>query len=270
MYDVKTLVYNGMPLRIAQIDSKRWWSLTDVCSKALGYVRFNHIRKRLNANEAKTISIKNESSFGGRRMTFVNEDGLRKILSHVDKPESENFKRWLTTEMKIPIVAPSKPSAKPELQIKPSAEAGLQRAQMLIRIAEHKAVPKDEQLRLLSMAAKELTGKELHFESTEPLEVDSELMKLPEVTGFIKQKKTEKLSGCQLDFYPAEYIAKRIGVTAKEFDKLATDHKLKSKYSGIWQEVLTPQGKAREFMYLNGAPYFYRGNGKFADITHIR
>ena len=263
MQEIQTIDYKGLPVRIAYIGSNRWWSLTDVCNKALGYVQFNHIRKRLNADDSKTVSIKNETGFGGRRMTFVSEDGLRKILSHVYKPEGENFRRWLTTEMKMPVIAPSKPSAESELQIKPSAEAGLQKAQMLIRIAEHKAIPKDEQLRLLNMAVKELTGSEFNFENIEPSAVDSDVMKLPEVVGFIKQKKMKKFGSLQLDFYPAEHIANRIGISAKKFDKLANEHNFKNSHTGIWEEITTPQGKAREFMYLHGTPYFYRGNGEF-------
>lgn len=263
MQEIQIIDYKGLPVRVAYIDNNRWWSFCDICKKVLDYTQFEHIKKKLKSDEHKVVSIKNKNSVGGRRMTFVNEVGLQKILNFSCKPKAEIFKKWLESKFELPNW---NDELKPPLQIKPSAEAGIQKAQMLIRIAEHKAIPKSEQLRLLSMAVKELTGSELNFESTEQLADDSDIMKLPEVVGFIKQKESKKFGSCQLEFYPAEHIANRIGITAQKFDKLANEHNFKNSHTGVWEEVTTPQGKAREFMYLHGAPYFYRGNGEFTYI----
>lgn len=51
-------------------------------------------------------------------------------------------------------------------------------------------------------------------------------------------------------FYPVTDIADRIGISPAKFNQFANAHGLKHGCHGIWEVVNTPQGEAREFMYL--------------------
>ena len=66
----------------------------------------------------------------------------------------------------------------------------------MIRAAEHKAVPKSEQLRLLSMAIKDLTGTELNLSASQKGQAVS-LMDLPEVFGASRKAKLKTSDGAK-------------------------------------------------------------------------
>ena len=136
----------------------------------------------------------------------------------------------------------------------------MQKAQMLIRAAEHKAIPKGEQLRLLNMAIKILTGKELDFSimQEEPQKVVS-LMKLPEVICCIKHGTPRQFGNIKIPFYSLIEVADQLGISPADFDRFSNNHGLKNDgYCDIWERVSTPFGKAREFIYRQNAIQKYR------------
>ena len=265
MYEIQTLDYNGQKVRITQIEGNRWYSLCDVCKKVLGFVHFEKFSKNLNIDEKKKVSVLNSRGFGGMQMYFINEKGLLKVLELSGRPEAEDFKRWLTNEVGVDFT-----EIQTNVRSKVSIQASLQKAQMLIRIAENKAVPHSEQLRLLDMAVQELTGAGLNTnevlsirQSVEKI-VRADITDLPEVVGFIQEKETKDVNGCLIDFLPADMMALKWRTpnehdtfSGEDFSELADEYGYKTSKYGFWQRVMTPQGEAREFMYIDGTMLDY-------------
>ena len=157
MSEMRVFTYGEQRIRTAPISGAMWWVLTDVC-QVLG----------LNEDERMTCLL-NTGHAGRRvrtqRLIVVSESGLYAVMLRSDKPEAKAFKRWVTQEV-LPAVretgtyaapAPTVPVAAPVVPELP-ADARLARAELLIRAAEHPALAQEEQVRLLSQAALDLTG----------------------------------------------------------------------------------------------------------------
>lgn len=166
MGDLKVFAYGEQQVRTVLVDDAPWWVLADVC-KALGVTNSRNASSRLDPDEKGVHLV--DTLRGKQRMTVVNESGLYSVILRSDKPEAKKFKRWVTHEVlpsirqtgayaasasapvdPVPVAAP----VAPELP----AEVRLKRAELLIRAAEHPALPQDEQVRLLNQAAMDLTG----------------------------------------------------------------------------------------------------------------
>ena len=167
MSDLKVFAYGEQQVRTVLVDDAPWWVLADVC-KALGVANSRNAASRLAPDEKGVHLV--DTLRGKQRMTVVNESGLYAVILRSDKPEAKKFKRWVTHEVlpsirqtgaydaasaqapadTVPVAAP----VVPEL----SAGVRLKRAELLIRAAEHPALPQDEQVRLLNQAAMDLTG----------------------------------------------------------------------------------------------------------------
>ena len=166
MSDLKVFAYGEQQVRTVLVDDAPWWVLADVC-KALGVTNSRNASSRLDPDEKGVHLV--DTLRGKQRMTVVNESGLYSVILRSDKPEAKKFKRWVTHEVlpsirqtgaytapasapvdPVPVAAP----VVPEL----SAGVRLKRAELLIRAAEHPALPQDEQVRLLNQAAMDLTG----------------------------------------------------------------------------------------------------------------
>lgn len=137
----------------------------------------------------------------------------------------------------------------------------MQRAGLIIRAAEHKAVPQSEQLRLLSIAVRDLTGTELNVNV--PAQQKCQVLglkDLPEVFGFVKKGKRKSFGRGKgsVQFYSLLEIADMLGITPSEFNDFADEHNLKSGFTGEWVRVNTPQGEAREYVYLSCVMDDYR------------
>ena len=258
MYDAKILNYNGQPLRqVELIDGTIMWSLRDVC-KILGYKSIaGSVTRRLKGCHQRTAVIKNDGSFRGIKLIFIDKSGMAKLMND---PQAADFRKWFEEATGIKSVDVE---CKPQQQSLPlslaqtSVEARIQQAQMLIRIAEHKAVPQDEQLRLLNMAVQALTGGNT-------VVANPNIMDLPEVIGVLRDKQIENIKGCQIEFLPAELMAKKWRTendtdefNGEKFNEIAEEFGYKTPQYGFWEEVTTPQGKAREFMYINGSMLDY-------------
>lgn len=265
--------YKGKAIRVSFIGNKRLWNMRDVCNSI--DVQFIRVSHTLTFDEKYYLGV---SHFGGgHKMLFISDETLNKILHSAKDlyPEAVSFAKWLLSKpvprpvTDLPVSKVSKPQAvKTDLSI----QASLQKAQMLIRIAEHKAVPQNEQIWLLDLAVKELTGIGVDtsqinqkFSLTTTPTNEEDLMKLPEVVGVITEKQTLNFKGCLITFFPAELMAEKWRspndkFTAKDFSDVADENSYKTPKFGFWQKVMTPQGEAREFMYIDGTiiEYIFR------------
>lgn len=162
MNKIQILNFNRHPVRTISIDGNNWWLLSDIC-QILGFRNTTIIaRELLTSDEWQHIFVK-----GRRKMIEINDSGLFKVIDFSDRLEADDFKRWVKYGA-FPVVpkvdkSQDKSAVVPknekvdDKKAKPSVETGLQKAALLVRIAEHKAVPQNEQI-LLSMAVHELTG----------------------------------------------------------------------------------------------------------------
>ena len=168
MSDLKVFAYGEQQVRTVLVDEAPWWVLADVC-KALGLTNPRAVAARLDEDEKNTVTL-TDGIRGNPRVNVVSESGLYAVILRSDKPEAKAFKRWVTHDVlpsirqtgaydaasaqapvdTVPVAAP----VVPEL----SAGVRLKRAELLIRAAEHPALPQDEQVRLLNQAAMDLTG----------------------------------------------------------------------------------------------------------------
>ena len=258
MCNIQELDYKGQKIRTTLIDGERWWSLHDVSIAAETTTKYYAYSKKLNDNEKKIVVITHSNKRGGAKYIFVNESALYNFLNRSYNPKAVEFQKWLETEIGLDFS-----SIQIKEKLNSSIQASLQKAQMLIRIAENKAVPHSEQLRLLDMAAKILTGTGFNtdevLKAKQSIEKDAhrDIMDLPEVVGFIREKETKSVNGCLVDFLPAEMMAIKWRspnekFNGKDFNELANEDGYKTSQFGFWQRVMTPQGEAREFMYIDG------------------
>ena len=163
MSDLKVFAYGEQQVRTVLSEGEPWWVLTDVC-RVLGLKRADSTARKLDDDEKGTHLV--STLRGKQQVITVNESGLYAVILRSDKPEAKKFKRWVTHEVlpsirqtgayavstqaperTVPVAAP----VVPEL----SAGVRLKRAELLIRAAEHPALP---QVRLLNQAAMDLTG----------------------------------------------------------------------------------------------------------------
>lgn len=289
MYEAQSFYYNRQLVRTVQVDDSRWWALCDV-SKILGYDATYQALNLLGISE-KQITLVRSKEKGVSRLYIVPESGLNKVIDNAKVPEASDFKRWVTfgvpaiqppipkvNEVKIDEVqttpAEEPPVLKEELvktKNKSSVEVALQKASILVRMSEHKALPQSEQLRLLDMALKELTDAGLSLSSPTGKSViekiadatqdesTQNIMALPEVKGVLNKNQRLKTDIATLYLHPVKNIAFDFGVTVDKFDEFATKANLKNGIFGSWVMVLTNQGTmAREYAYTSAAIELYR------------
>lgn len=173
MNDLKVFSYGEQQVRTVFVDDEPWWVLADVC-RVLGLKESHRVAARLDEDEKMTLTRtlvtgQVAQRGGAQRMIAVNESGLYAVILRSDKPEAKAFKRWVTHEVlpsirqtgayAAPVQSPMNtvPVAEPVVPELP-ADVRLKRAELLIRAAEHPALPQDEQVRLLNQAAMDLTG----------------------------------------------------------------------------------------------------------------
>ena len=285
MYDVKFVTYKGHPIRLVWLDGEWWWSLCDVYNKVLGYSCYHNIaNKKLRKGKSRTVLFVDGEIEGYSKLRFINKTALREIVTETIRSKLEDFLRWIESECVMPtptapelLSSPSDETQDIPLKKKVSVAASIQKAQMLIRVAEHKAIPHAEQLRLLNLAVQELTGTGLKIDlpkltddkpiqpdsdNTEQPKFDPDIMKLPEVIGYAPRKRNKKIGNQLFTFYTAADIGEQMQMSAMEFNQFANRHNLKNVYTGIWERVMTPHGEAREFMYIYGVlrPYIFRNS----------
>ncbi len=265
MSDVQTLYYSGQKLRTIQIEDSHWWAIHDV-SRIIKLVRYEKFKDKLSDEEKKIVVVKNSNGRGGSRLTFINKSALYAFLNRSYRHEAVEFQHWLESEIGVNFSDIQEQNKKSL-----SVAANLQKAQMLIRIAENKATPYNEQIRLLDMAVRELTGTGFNLDMTinaKPIDI----MELPEVVGFIHKKETKLVDGVKVNYITADMMAKKWRTffdntfDGKAFSEIANEFGYKNPKFGYWQRVMTPDGEAREFMYFDGTVLDYI-NKKFSRVA---
>ncbi len=104
-----TYSFNGMDLRVVEIDGEPWFLATDVC-RVLGYnvtaSGVNHYLAGLRKDEdRKTINARTlgiiEGKGGNPHRTFINERGLYTVVmrAHSTREGVEEFQQWVTGEV---------------------------------------------------------------------------------------------------------------------------------------------------------------------------
>jgi len=171
MNEMRVFSYGEKQVRTMLIGEATWRALVDVC-RAISLTTPSRVAERLGPDEKMTLRlVKGQVGVrgGAPRLIFVSESGLQSILARSNKPEAKKFKRWVTREMVAAArktaadePQPSAPSsvvpvATPVVPELPMQER-ISRAGLLIRAAEHPAIPQDEQVRLLNIAVLDLTG----------------------------------------------------------------------------------------------------------------
>ena len=243
--------YKNQQVRTVEQDGQVWFVAKDVCD-VLGLSDVSMATRALDNDEKDTSKV---CTLGGMQdMTIISEPGLYKLAFKSHKPEAKKFVRWVTHTV-LPTIRQTGHFGASE----PSVESGLQRAGLIIRAAEHKAVPQSEQLRLLSIAVKDLTGTDLNWSAPQKCQAVS-LMDLPEVFGVLKKGKTKSFGRGKgsVQFYCILEIADALRIAPSEFNDFADAHNLKAGYNGEWVRVETAQGEAREFVYLRSVVDIYR------------
>lgn len=249
-------------LRVKIVDGNPWFSAPDTCN-ALNISNVSQALTRLDDDEKMTLRL-NECHSGQRggaqMMNFVSEPGLYHLIFQSRKPEARHFQRWVYHDVILAIYKTGV-YINYNAKMQASVETNLQRASLIIRAAEYKAMPQSEQLRLLNIAVKDLTGTELNLTQISTGE-PPELMTLPEIFGTIKRSKAKKIGKYTFRFYPMLYIADSIGIAPAKFNEFADAHGMKHNCNGIWERVKIPQGEAREFMYLESVIAQYHEEAK--------
>lgn len=161
MNELQIFSYESNEVRTVMRNGEPWFCLVDVC-RVLALAEPHRVANRLDKDERTQMTV--TDSLGRKQKNwFINESGLYGVILRSDKPEAKAFKRWVTHDV-LPSIRqtgtyaqPPVPVATPVVPELP-ADARLKRAELLIRAAEHPALPQDEQVRLLNQAVMDLTG----------------------------------------------------------------------------------------------------------------
>lgn len=159
MNDLKVFAYGEQKVRTVLVENEPWWVLADVC-RVLGLKEPHRVAAKLDGDEKMTRPLVTGHSGkrgGAQSNILVSESGLYFVILRSDKPEAKGFNRWVTHEVlpsirqtgayaspawSPPNVVPVAVPVAPDLPI----ETALRRAELLIRAAEHPALPQEEQL----------------------------------------------------------------------------------------------------------------------------
>lgn len=247
MNDLQVFNYGEQEVRTVLIEGNPWWVLADVC-KVLELREPHRVAARLDDDERTQMTVV-DSMGRKQKMWHINESGLYSVILRSDKTEAKTFKRWITHEV-LPAIRRTGGYAVPtETMPEPSVETGLQKVGLIIRVAEHKAVPQSEQLRLLDLAIRDLTGTGINFTLAEN-NSSLPIMELPEVTGVLKKGKTKRGKGYIVEYLTLSQIADRAMCSPTEFNEFANANGIKeNSLYGEWVRVQSSQGDAREFLY---------------------
>lgn len=284
MSDLKVFNYGEQQVRTLLLDGAPWWVLADVC-KVLGLKRADSAARKLDNDEKGAHLV--STLRGKQQVITVNESGLYAVILRSDKPEAKEFKRWVTHEVLPSIrktgsyaaptepepvepVAGNVPLASPRLP----TETQMQRADALIKMADHPALAESEQRQLLDLALLDLTGTGLVGVPMERLPQQTactgpvrptlqkrqvqELMALPECICKVETAGMKRCGSRSVQLYTLAEIAEMAGVAPAEFDQFADKHKLKTSFNGEWVRVSSPMGDKREFLYMADVVRMFR------------
>ncbi|WP_375699787.1 Bro-N domain-containing protein [Pseudophaeobacter sp. TrK17] len=108
---VATYSFNGMDLRVVEIDGEPWFVAKDagmvlVNSEAVRLRGVTQYLTHLDASEKQTKTAAElrslglpKGSTGNRAMVLISESGLYKLVMRSDKKEAKQFQDWVTREV---------------------------------------------------------------------------------------------------------------------------------------------------------------------------
>lgn len=131
---VATYSFNGMDLRVVEIDGEPWFVAVDIL-RALGLdakKSSNHLDKLeddqkmlVRRNYTNPLSVALLGKFASR-ISLVSESGLYKLTMRSDKKEAKQFQEWVTREV-LPSIRKTgtytMPGAKKTIEVPKAAEA---------------------------------------------------------------------------------------------------------------------------------------------------
>lgn len=98
--NMRSFLYNEIPVRTVMLDDEPWWVLADVC-RVLELSNPSKVAGRLDDDERQSLKFSPNSELGlnHNTTTIINESGLYKVILRSDKPEAKKFTRWVTHEV---------------------------------------------------------------------------------------------------------------------------------------------------------------------------
>ena len=97
--EVATYSFNGMDLRVVEIDGEPWFVATDVC-KFLTIANTTNAVRHLSQDELKHEPRATLYPMkGGSKVNLISESGLYKLVMRSDKKEAKQFQEWVTREV---------------------------------------------------------------------------------------------------------------------------------------------------------------------------
>lgn len=115
MSEIQVFSYGeGWQIRTAVIYGKMWFMAVDVC-KLLGITNTTDAIKSLDSRDKASLRI----GLRGSPPNFVNESGLNALILASRKPEAQQFRRWVTSEVLPSIRKTGSYSVQPQLPADP-------------------------------------------------------------------------------------------------------------------------------------------------------
>jgi prophage antirepressor-like protein len=94
--EIQVFNFKGNDIRTVKVEGETWWVLKDVCD-VLGLTSPHKVAERLDTDEKGRSLI---PTLGGEQeVVIINESGLYNVILRSDKPETREFKRWVTHEV---------------------------------------------------------------------------------------------------------------------------------------------------------------------------
>ena len=94
---VATYSFNGMDLRVVEIDGAPWFVAKDVCSVL--DLKAKYATNRCDGDEKRKVARSDLGMLPGQAMIIVSESGLYKLVMRSDKKEAKQFQDWVTREV---------------------------------------------------------------------------------------------------------------------------------------------------------------------------
>ena len=146
MNDLTPFTYGAHEVRTITRDGEPWFVLADLC-KVLDLSSPHKVAERIADDMKDRSSI---PTLGGvQRVTIVSEAGMYAVIMRSDKPESEPFRRWVTSEV-LPSIRKRGGYLTPE-----ATEAALTDPDFIIRLATDLKTERAKRAEVEAQAAKD-------------------------------------------------------------------------------------------------------------------
>ena len=94
---LQTFSFNNQPVRTVQLNNQPYWVLKDVCA-VLGISNSRMTAERLEDDEVSQTDII-DALGRSQNTTIITESGLYAVILRSDKPNANEFRKWVTSEV---------------------------------------------------------------------------------------------------------------------------------------------------------------------------